>query len=207
MEPRADEEHVTALMRDQILTQAARYGSESVEQFALERADGLKSGGEVHPDILKSTLQIGAMRGDAAFFRWLVSRLESTESEHERSTILLAMGSLGDRELLEKARAYVLTRVPDRNKFIPLAAMCVNPLAAPHMWDWYRDHLTELETFHPIHYGRVIEAVVSRAGLGREAEVRSFFRDYADKHRAVRDVIRLALEKLEINRRFRENNA
>jgi aminopeptidase N len=207
MEPRADEEHVTAILRDQIMTQAVRYGSESVQRFALEKALAMKGGEEIHPDIMKSTLQISAMGGDAAFFNWLVSRLESTGSEHERGTILLAMASLGDEDLLERARGYVLAHVPDRNKFIPLVAMCGNPLAAPFMWDWYRDHLEELERFHPIHYGRVIEAVVSRGGLGREAEVRSFSHDYAQKHGAVRDVILLALEKLEINRRFRERNA
>ncbi|MBW1785000.1 MAG: M1 family metallopeptidase [Deltaproteobacteria bacterium] len=206
MEPQADERHVTALLRDQLLAQAVRYGSAPVERFALEKALALKSGKEIHPDIMKSTLQVGAMKGDAAFFTWLVSRLESTESEHERSTILLAMGSLGDEKLLERARAYVLAQVPDRNKFIPIAAMCGNPKAVPHMWEWFMEHLAELERFHPIHYGRVIAAVVSRGGIGREAEVRSFFADYADRHKSVKDVILLALEKLEINRRFRENN-
>ena len=84
--------------------------------------------------------------------------------------------------------------------------MCGNPKAVPHMWEWFMEHLAELERFHPIHYGRVIAAVVSRGGIGREAEVRSFFADYADRHKSVKDVILLALEKLEINRRFRENN-
>jgi hypothetical protein len=53
-------------------------------------------------------------------------------------------------------------------------------------------------------YERVIGAIVPVCGLGREAEVGAFFEDYLARDPKFRDVIRLSLEKLEINRRLRD---
>jgi len=52
-------------------------------------------------------------------------------------------------------------------------------------------------------YERVIGAILPVCGLGREEEVQGFFKDYLEQNQKFRDVIRLSLEKLEINRRLR----
>jgi hypothetical protein len=53
-------------------------------------------------------------------------------------------------------------------------------------------------------YERVIGAIVPVCGLGREEAVEEFFKDYLAQDPKFRDVIRLSLEKLEINRRLRD---
>ncbi len=74
----------------------------------------------------------------------------------------------------------------------------------PLMWDWYISNLQRLEQFHPIHYERVITSIVPLCGMGREAEVRSFFEAYATNKEKLSDVVKLCLEKLDINARMRE---
>ena len=82
--------------------------------------------------------------------------------------------------------------------------MAANPSALPHLWDWYLSNLDKLETFHPIHYERVILGIVPLAGIGREQEVRVFFKDYVKNKKAPKEVVRLSLEKLEIYSRMNE---
>ena len=123
--------------------------------------------------------------------------------EHERMNILAALGSFRERALIEKAQQYILDKVPARNKFVPITYMAANPYAIPYMWEWYGSHLEELEKFHPMHYERVIAAVVPLCGLGYEEEIRTFFQDYMSKKEGSKDVIRLSLERLEINSKMR----
>ncbi|MGA9476993.1 MAG: ERAP1-like C-terminal domain-containing protein, partial [Desulfobacterales bacterium] len=174
-----------------------------VIQFAGQQFENLLSGGTVHPDILKSTLQIGALTGRRAALKWLQQRFQSTISEHERLNILAALGWFRDKSLIESALQFALAEVPDRNKFIPIVAATANPHAVDNLWDWYLAHLPELEAFHPLLYERVIAAIVPTAGLDRPELVRAFLKTYVADHPQTGDVVRLALEHLEINLRMR----
>ncbi len=84
--------------------------------------------------------------------------------------------------------------------------MSANPFAIPLMWDWYVAHLEEIEQFHPMLYERVVAAIIPVAGIEKADEVRAFFDDYMRKKDKARDVIKLSLEKLEINLRMRAAN-
>jgi tricorn protease interacting factor F2/3 len=87
-----------------------------------------------------------------------------------------------------------------------VVAMCANPSAIPLMWDWYVAHLEQIEQFHPMLYERVVAAIIPSAGIERAAEVKIFFDDYLQQKEKARDVIRLSLERLEINLRMRAAN-
>jgi tricorn protease interacting factor F2/3 len=205
-EPRADEPQTTAILRDQLLFDAIRYGCQEAESFGRARFQDLSAGGSVHPDILRSVMQAGAFFGDGRVFAWFDRRFQKSESEHERLTILAAIGCFRGPAEIEKVLDYTLTAVPLRNAFIPVAALAANPQAASLLWDWYVRHLSRLEEFHPMLYERVIAAVLPAAGLERPEEVLNFFADYQRKTARARDVIRLSLERLEINRQMRQRN-
>ena len=204
--PRPDERQTTAILRDQLLFDAVQYGSAAAEAFALERFGELRRGGSVHPDILKSVMQAAAWCGAAHEFEWFDRRFNACASEHERMTILSAIGCFRSGAEIERALDYVLATVPPRNKFIPIVAMSANPHAVPLLWDWYVKHLAELEQFHPMLYERVIAAIVPVAGIDHAEAVRPFFADYILNNAKAADVIRLSLERLEINQRMRDRN-
>jgi tricorn protease interacting factor F2/3 len=153
----------------------------------------------VHPDILRSVLQTGAWRGDGRDFSWFDQRFQKCESEHERMTVLAALGCFRGQREIEKVLDYVLAEVPPRNKFIPVVALAANPSAAAILWKWYVSRLPQIEQFHPMLYERVIAAIVPAAGMERPDEVRGFFAEYVKKTGKARDVIRLSLERMEIN--------
>jgi aminopeptidase N len=203
-EPGPQDKHTLSILRDQILWQAALYGSTKAEAFCMSRFSLLQQDRKVHPDIQRSVMQVGASCGTRETFEWFVARIKSSESEHERMNMLVAIGGFKDREVLERVKRYVLEEVPDRNKFIPIGVMCENPVAFPSLWDWYRTNLQAFERFHPVHHERVIAALTPICGLGREEEVRSFFQEYMKKQVRMKDVVKLSLEKLEIHSRMRK---
>jgi tricorn protease interacting factor F2/3 len=206
-EPKPHEIHTRSILRDQILWYAVLYGSKEVEEFALLRFQALVGGKPVHPDILKSVMQVGALNAREETFGWFERRLRTSQSEHERMNLLLALGCFRDRRLIEKMQQYVLDTVPSRNKFIPILSMASNPHAIALTWDWYVSNVGKLEQFHPIHYERVIEAIVPVGGIGKQDAVRSFFQDYMAKKDLAKDVIKLSLEKLDIYSRMRNRNS
>lgn len=205
-DPRPDEGQTTTILRDQILFDAVQYGCREAEVFALKRFEALRQGKPVHPDILRSVLQAGAWEGDGRAFAWFDRRIQTSESEHERLTLLAALGCFRGRREIERVLDYVLTSVPARNTYIPVVALAANRHAASILWDWYVSRLSRIEQFHPMLYERVVAAVLPAAGLERPDEVLNFFADYQRKTDRARDVIRLSLERLEINRRMRRSN-
>jgi aminopeptidase N len=207
MRPAAQEPHTLAALRNQMLWQAATWDVPEAVAFGVEQFEAMMAGGALHPDIARSVMQVGAQEKGAAALQWFKQRFKQSPSEHERMNILVAMTSFRDWPLLEEALGFTLEAVPPRNQFIPIAAVAGNPTAAPRMWEWYRQHLDRLETFHPLLYERVITGVVPLAGLGHEAEVDAFFQSYLEQRPHLKDAVALTLEHLAINARLRAANS
>jgi tricorn protease interacting factor F2/3 len=206
-EPDAGESHTTSMLRDQIILPAVIFGLDSAADFAARRFDALSRGEPVHPDIMKSIMQAGAWMDCKGAFGWFKQRLATAESEHERMNILAALGSFRAEGTLEEARRYVLDEVPDRNKFVTICHMALNPSAVPHMWEWCLAHLEALEQLHPIHFERIVAGIVPVCGMGRQQEVEAFFSDYMERKKIAKDTIRMALEKLAVYSRMRGSTA
>ncbi len=204
-DPTPEEDHPTALLRDQVIWDAALYGSDASRDFVRRQFTALKNGDPVHPDIMKSVLQAGALDGDEEAFEWFDQRLQTSQVEHERMNILTAMGCFKDPAVIKKAQQYLLDNVPARNQFIPVVAMCANPHAIGLMWNWYVSNLKRIEAFHPMLYERVVAAIIPVAGIERPDEVKTFFERYRSQKDVAKDVINLSLERLEINLRLRNN--
>jgi aminopeptidase N len=204
-EPKNGETHTTSILREQCIWYAVVYGSKVVSEFGERMFFALMRGQKIHPDMMKSVFQVGALCGGEKALDWFANRARTSESEHERMNILAALGCFKDRTLISKAQQYVLDEVPDRNKFVPIGVMAENPYAMPSMWPWYVSSRERLERLHPVHYERILAAVIPWGGLGREEEVKAFFEHYSLRERKVEDVVRLSLEKLEINQRMRRS--
>jgi aminopeptidase N len=198
-EPRTGEAQATSILREQMLWHAALYGDEGAMQFTAAQFNAFAENGSIHPDLARSVMQAGMLQGGEKAFRFLCQRLETTDSEHERMNILMALGSQKNPDLIRETCDYTLEHVPDRNRFIPLVSLCLNPHAIPLMWDWFLAHVQELESFHPLLYERVIAGIVPFAGMKSPEAVNDFFMAYMKKHPQTIDVVKLSLEKLEIN--------
>ena len=205
-EPTSDEKHTTAILREQLLWHAALSGSESAIRFGGDQFARWMNGNAVHPDIMKSVLQMAAFVGNQQTFASLDERFVQSQVEHERMNILVALGCFKQKDALEKSLQYILDTVPARNKFVPVVAMASNPYAVPLLWHWYVSNWEQIEQFHPMLYERVVASIVPVAGMDRPQEVKDFFEAYMQKSDKAADVIKLSLERLEINLRLRVAN-
>jgi aminopeptidase N len=203
LEPVPHESNTTSVLRDHVLYQAALYGIASAEAFGRDRFRSMVQGKPVHPDIMRGVMEIGALFGGEEDLDWFFKRLTTSQSEHERMNILSALGRFKERSLIELTQTWVLDRVPARNRFIPIAAMASNPYALPRLWDFYVGHLETLEQLHPVHYERIIAAVVPWGGLGRTQQVEDFFKSYGTQKKKAGDVIGMSLERLQVHERMR----
>jgi len=203
-DPHKDEPQARALLRDRAWYAAAAFGLQEAEAQGLERFSAWKAGEPLHPDIARSVMEVGALCGGRDTLTWFADRLEKSPSEHERLNILTALGRFRDPETILAALRFTLDSVPDRNKFVPLTVMGRNPEAIPLLWDWYKESLQALENLHPLHYERVVAALLPLGGLGREEEVREFFEEYFKNRDKARAAIRLSLERMEVYSRMRE---
>jgi aminopeptidase N len=202
-EPESDLDPALALLRDQMIWVAGTMEVPSVLNWAKKRFQSLMAGNKVHPDIVASTMLIGAQNGGLAEFEWFKQYFQTCPSEHDRLNVLTALGAFTSVGMIDAVLAYVLENVPDRNKFIPIASLAENPAAWERLWDWYRSNLAQIEKLHPLICERVIAAVISGAGMVAPEAVESFFESYKTRNAPMADVINLSLEKLAINRRMR----
>ncbi len=203
--PAHNEGPATAILRDQLIRQAAFLNSTAAVEFGRGQFDALAAGRSVHPDIMKSVLQVAALTGDEKVFDWLANRLQSSQVEHERMLLLMALGAFKRKRLIRKTQQYILEQVPARNKFVPVVVMAANPYAIGLLWSWYTTHIDRIEQFHPMLYERIIAAIVPVAGLDRPDEVQEFFDDYLKKTGRAADVVKMSLERLQINLQLRHS--
>ncbi|WP_054694409.1 ERAP1-like C-terminal domain-containing protein [Desulfosarcina cetonica] len=144
------------------------------------------------------------MTGDPAALDTMIKRYEASPVEHERMTLVTALGSFGQWELLEKALDYAIEQVPDRIRFMPLVAAAGNPAAGDHLWPWFEANLERMQSMHPMLFERVVAAFVPGPGLVDPDRTRAFCKTLLEKQPRLRDVLALSLERLAVNAAFRQ---
>lgn len=207
LEPEATESNAIAAVRERLLWGALFMGSQRVRDFLNAKFRALQNGEPVHADIVKSVMQCAALNLGREAFDWLLQRFRSSTVEHERLNILLALGCLREPESIAELLEFVITEIPPRNQYLPVAAMGQNPYAKDSLWPWYRDNLERVEKFHPMLYERAVAAVITFATSAHQAEMRAFFTKYAAEKELAREIIKLSLEKMEIYENLRLGTA
>jgi aminopeptidase N len=204
LDPRSGEPHGTARLRDELLWPAVVYGASGLGARLRERLRALAAGADLHPDLLKGVLQAGAWLEGMAFLDPLVERFQKAAGEHERLAVLTALGSFQDPEALRQAWEFVVGAVPGRIGYVALVAMAANPSAGPHLWGWLAGSRSRLEDFHPLLFERVLASLIPAAGLAEAQRVEEDARELLLGDPPYADAVRLALERLAINRRLRQ---
>jgi hypothetical protein len=144
----------------------------------------------------------GAVSGGQPALDAMIHRLEASEVEHERMTLVGALGFFSRWPLLEKALAHTLEKVPDRIRFMPLVAAAGNPAAADRLWPWFEDNFASIERMHPLLFERVVAAFVPGPGLLDPDRTRRYCSNLLQTHPRLKDVIALSLERLAVNAAF-----
>ncbi|MBN1700094.1 MAG: M1 family metallopeptidase [Spirochaetales bacterium] len=205
-QPEDNERFTTSILRDTLLYDAAFYGSEAASDFCLKKFQQLTGGIPLHADIFRSVIKAAVLLTPEKSIPWMKERFMSSESEHERLQILSAISCVSDEGIARDILGFILDNVPSRNKYIPINGMIMNPVTASFMWDWFIEHNKTLQSFHPIHYERILAALIPISGLSSEKEITAYFETHMEENEAARDTIKLSLEKLKIYKQVRMHN-
>jgi tricorn protease interacting factor F2/3 len=204
-EPNDEEGLQVSTIRGILLWAAFTFGSEEVTKFGATKFEELLAGRKVHADILGSTLRIGAATNEEAM-EYLKNKVAAVETaESDKWFILEALGCVRDRRKMSTILDFNLEQVPqmNRNRMINMAAR--NPMMIDSMWQWFVDNQEKLSQLHPSIFENIISSLVPICGLGKESEVKQFFKEYMKKDEKSKDTIMMTLEKLEVNSRFRRS--
>ncbi len=200
--PRSGEPLAAAILREQMIGLGLVCGDSDLARRMAPLVARVLSGAALHPDLIQGGLQAAARLAGPEALAPFWNRLEKTDSEHERVAVLSAMGAWGDWATARAALGDVLTRVPERNRYIPVVAAAHNPAVADRLWPWFLANRSALEAMHPLLYERVLVAVMAISGLASPAEVRRFAPDYARQRPVLASVIQMGLERLAVNERL-----
>lgn len=201
--PEERESHGMLRLKNKMLWYGVLLELPEPSRAALGQFERLTAGKSVSADITRAALQAGAfLEGDKAF-DWFVFRLENASSEQERQNILRAMGCFSNADIVEKAKAYTVTEVPQRNMHLPVAWMAMNPLAKDTLWDWFTENRKMLEKIHPILFERIIAAITPVSCLEPRGEIRESLESLAEEKPLLAPAVRMSLAKRAVNQRLR----
>jgi aminopeptidase N len=201
--PAPDESQTTAMLRDQLFLHGALIGNPDILTFLADQFNAFVKGSPIAPDIFKGVMTAGAVSGGQPALDAMIQRLEASAVEHERMTLVGALGFFSQWAQLEKALAYALEKVPDRIRFMPLVAAAGNPAAADRLWPWFEENVARIAQMHPLLFERVVAAFVPGPGLLDPDRTRACCKDLLLTHPRLKDVIALSLERLAVNAGFR----
>ncbi|MHA1377512.1 MAG: M1 family metallopeptidase [Candidatus Helarchaeota archaeon] len=199
-EPKSGELHNISSLRSIIIWVGAVFGSQETIEFALNQFAKLKDNKPIHEDIMAAVMRTVAYEENEAC-DWLIKKFEKIDNEPERINVAIALGSV-KKDYMKKALQFALEKIPPRIKFYPIIYIIRNPSTRPLIWDWFVENIKELENFHPNHYQTIIDELITIGGIGREDEIKAFFKSYETKDKTLQDVINMSLEKLKINSNF-----
>ena len=207
-EPKEAETPQDSDTRTLLLWSAFKFGSDKVAEFGAAKFQDILDGREVHADIRSTILRIGAEVSDQAMDYFKKRVMEEETPETEKIMITSALGAFNSKEKVFEALKFAMDNIPRKNKSITINSASGNLAVIENMWQWFLDNLDEIQKLlHPMHFQRVMNSIAPVSGLlaNKEDEVRSTLLNapFYDKHK---DAINMALERMEVNSRFRALN-
>ncbi len=202
-EPREGEPESASLLREILLVHLVGYDRGVAERLAsrFDRFD------DVPPALWPAVAAAYARTGSAGAFDRMVERLRGAPGTAERSVMTRALGRFETASEIRRGLDLVRSRVlPSGQAYEYLVGMTDNPTAGAPLFDWYREHATELGEFWagtPLHSEFLHLGGVELMGIDREADVRTYFATHTPPDAAAGAA--LGLETLRLTMRLRES--
>ena len=147
--------------------------------FARELAASFPEWERTDPD-LRPAIAIARARSEGTTgYRELRQAIEADRTEEERSALERALAWTTEPELLRETLERTASGNVNRgNVHYVLGSAAANPAGRPVVWPWLTTHLNEIDRVLRASglFSRALEAVIPLVGLGREQDVREFFR-------------------------------
>ncbi len=206
--PREDESLLTTELRATLLEAAFLLESDMAVAFGQAKFQAiLDDKNSIHRDILGPILKIGAATHPQAQAYLTARATDPALPEADRVTALEALGHLREKDRLQAALALNLESVPRSFRHHMLAAAAQNPAALTWLWNWFAEHLAQIEKLPLSTAQGLIVQLAPLAGLGHREAVQTQLQAFAARHPAAADSVAMALEFMAVNERLRHGEA
>ncbi len=199
------EKHVISILRNTLLSVAALEEHEKMISLSKKLFDDLVNKEKTIEPNIRSAVYIAVARsGDKNTLDQMIELYKKAQTEQERNDLIGTMVYFKDKNLVKNAIDFIMKNVPLGNKAFPLIGAARNPAMKKDFWPWFKNNIQELEKLHPYHFGYIIDRAIPRAGIHHKNDVEKYLKEYAQKPQGKMhdDIIKVALEKLEINYTF-----
>ncbi|MHA1990016.1 MAG: M1 family metallopeptidase [Candidatus Hodarchaeales archaeon] len=213
--PQNDEIISISQLRESIIWTTTIYENSATHAFVTQEYKKLLANELVHPAIRGAVLKSGAFIFGQEAFDWMNDQLENINSEQELIHIANALGGFKEEQMAMKSIELAMRKIPLRNRFNSLFQISDNPYLAPYIWMWFKKSNPMLikmipPMILPMAMERLISMLVPNSGLNFEKEVKEFLLTLKlpikpIEQKKINTAIEMALERLEINMRIREN--
>mmetsp|Transcript_20016 Transcript_20016/g.35566 ORF Transcript_20016/g.35566 Transcript_20016/m.35566 type:complete len:936 (-) Transcript_20016:55-2862(-) len=194
---RADDGHLTTLMRSSLISLQASYMAEDedVQREAFTRFEQWISDPVQNSEVLPSTIRSAVLKivlstsEDEIAFEQLLDLAEKTTSSQEKNEIFAAIGFVKSPELKRKVLewSYFSGAVRLQDVFYPVRSVSMSSLEGLELcWSYLQEHFTEIialgRTAHPsITSGTVNACCRGFATTDRADEIEAFFKVHQEQ--------------------------
>ncbi len=206
-----DERNVATIFRSMAVSSLGMNGDTEAIERARQMFGKYAATGEKPPKNLKTAAYtITAWNGDKSTFEKIVELYRKEEEPEDRRRLLQALGSFREPSLIRRALDF------SRSKDVRLQDGYVIPMVASgnefgkkEIWPWLRENWQSLmDTYssgtHML--SRFVDFVDLVDDKKRKAEIETFFADKKNMRKDMERALMQALELMDVNIRFVENN-
>ncbi|XP_046581725.1 puromycin-sensitive aminopeptidase-like isoform X2 [Haliotis rubra] len=203
------ESHLTAMLRDLILTKMGRYGDEPTVAEARKRFESHCSGDKVIPPDLRAPVFITVLSEDRSEdFNRLMELYDKADMQEEKIRIARALGAVKKEELINRVHEFAASdKVRAQDKVSVLAGTTGSAKGRELTWNFVKENWKDLREKHHGHLlTRLVKASTHNFATEEMAkEVEDFFQ--ANPTPAAERTVQQSVENIRLNTRWMKESA
>lgn len=146
-EPGINDDHLTSLLRAQILLSSGQFeDTEVLETSKTKLLDSLSTGNQIHADLRRSIYVLAAKQGDQKLYDVLWDLHSKSNLQEEKVRLLSALTQFQDSNLLAKTLNRALSdKVRTHETISVIVQSCGNPYGRKLTWEFMKENWQELD--------------------------------------------------------------
>ncbi|RUS74701.1 hypothetical protein EGW08_017531, partial [Elysia chlorotica] len=206
-DPKPDEDTLTPLLREVVLARMGRYGDEATVAEANKRFEAHCSGEAKLPADLKSAVYTTVLsNGDSQVYEKMLKLYDEADMQEERVRIGRALGSVEDKELIQKVLFFSLSEKVRAQDAVFFISGCTGSAVGRELaWKFFKENFLTLSDRYQGGFllSRLVQSTTEHfATEDMAAEVDEFFKEHPLP--SAERTIQQSIENIKLNAKWLE---
>ncbi|KAK7501330.1 hypothetical protein BaRGS_00007455 [Batillaria attramentaria] len=145
-DPKPNEGHLTAMLRDLVLARMGRYGDEATVAEAKKRFNDHVTGAKALPADLRGPVYVTVLtNGDEAVFNQMLELYDKADMQEEKVRISRSLGATQDEKLIQRVLDFAISdKVRSQDSVFVIAGVTGSLKGREMAWQFVQDNWTKL---------------------------------------------------------------